>query len=172
PTGCASRIVCPYHGFTFGLDGALLAGKPAGDRPFPGLSPLRTGTLHGFVFVSLDPGAAPIERALAGAPSWLGALPRLPRARSVRWETRANWKLCIENFQESHHFALVHRTLEALTPCARSASVLGDGPWFTGIMDLVPSAETVSASGKRSGRPFIAPEEARRRVYDAHLLPA
>jgi glycine betaine catabolism A len=171
PSGCASRIVCPYHGFTFGLDGALLAGKAAGDTPIANLSPLLAGSFHGFLFVSLDPDAIPVDRALAEAPSWLAALPRLRRARSVRWETRANWKLCVENFQESHHFALVHRTLEALTPCVRAASVLGDGPWFTGIMDLVPGAETVSKSGKRSGRPFIAPEEARRRVFDAHLFP-
>jgi Rieske 2Fe-2S family protein len=170
-SGCAVRIECPYHGLAFGLDGA-----PVVDGPFPGLSEVPVGVLHGFLFVSLGvslgPGAVPIEGALGrGAPPWLAQLPRLRRVRRARWETRANWKLCVENFQESHHFPRVHPALEALTPCESSASVLGDGPWLTGIMDLVPSAETVSKSGQRRGRPFIAPEGWRRRVHDAHLFP-
>src|SRR5262249_33780772 len=49
--------------------------------------------------------------------------------------------------------------------------VLGDGPWLTGIMDIVASAETVSTSGRRDGRPFIAPPDAHRRVFDALLFP-
>ena len=164
--GRATRIECPYHGFAFGLDGTSLAsGKP-------GLTTVRAGTLAGFVFVSLGADAPPIERALGdGAPRWLAELPALRRVRRARWETRANWKLCVENFQESHHFARVHPALEALTPCDRAASVLGDGPWFTGIMDIVASAETVSKSGQRKGRPFIAPTAMRRRVFDAHLFP-
>ena len=170
-SGCAARITCPYHGFSFGLDGAPFCGPAAGDDPIPGLAPVQVGTLHGFLFVSLDPEALPLDRALSGAPPWLGQLPRLRLARRARWETRANWKLCVENFQESHHFPRVHPALEALTPSARARAVLGDGPWFTGIMDIVDGAETVSQSGKRRGRPFIAPEETRRRVFDAHLFP-
>jgi Rieske 2Fe-2S family protein len=164
--GSAARIECPYHGLAFGLDGA-----PEGEG-LRGLSVVPAAVWHGFLFVSLDPDAVPVDRALRrGAPPWIAQLPRLRRVRRARWETRANWKLCVENFQESHHFPRIHPALEALTPCASSASVLGDGPWFTGIMDLVASAETVSKSGRRSGRPFIAPEGSRRRVHDAHLFP-
>lgn len=169
--GCEKRFQCPYHGFTFGLDGALKYGKAAGELSIPDLTPVAAGVLHGFVFVSLDPEAQPLDRALAGAPSWLARLPPLRRVRRTSWETRANWKLCVENFQESHHFPRIHPALEALTPSERAQSVLGDGPWLTGIMDLVDGAETVSRSGRRKGRPFIAPEEARRRVFDAHLFP-
>lgn len=157
PSGCASRLVCPYHGLAFGLDGARITPDAAfpssSGSPFPGLSPVRVEALHGFLFVSLDPDALPVASALAGAPPWLAALPPLRLARRARWETRANWKLCVENFQESHHFPCIHPALEALTPCDRAASVLGDGPWLTGIMDLVPSAETVSKSGHLRGRP-------------------
>jgi Rieske 2Fe-2S family protein len=166
--GPTARIECPYHGFAFGLDGARL-GR---DDRFPGLSQVKVGALAGFLFVSLDDEAPEISGALAdGAPPWLAELPQLRRVRRVRWETRANWKLCVENFQESHHFSRVHPSLEALTPCDRSTSVLGDGPWFTGIMDIVPGVETVSKSGRRCGRPFVASEDMRRRVFDAHLFP-
>jgi Rieske 2Fe-2S family protein len=171
PSGCGARFTCPYHGFSFALDGAPSCGRAAGDEPIPGLSPVRVGSLHGFLFVCLDEEAPPLDRALAGAPAWLGQLPRLRRVGRARWETRANWKLVVQNFQESHHFPLVHPSLEALTPSARARSELGDGPWFTGIMDIVGSAETVSKSGRLGLRPFIAPEEARRRVFDAHLFP-
>jgi Rieske 2Fe-2S family protein len=167
-SGCDRRIECPYHGFAFALDGAAVA--PAGQRS--GLAPVRVEVLAGFVFVSLDPEAPSLAHAVGkGAPAWLAALPPLRRVRRARWETAANWKLCVENFQESHHFARVHPALEALTPSAGASCVLGDGPWFTGIMELVRGAETVSTSGLRNGRPFIAPEEARRRVFDAHLFP-
>ena len=163
-SGCAARFECPYHGLAFELDGRSAAGSSP-------LAAVRVASLHGFLFVCLNPGAPAIERALAGAPPWLGRLPRLRRVRRARWETRANWKLCVENFQESHHFPLVHPALEALTPCQSSASVLGDGPWFTGIIDLVAGAETVSKSGRRNGRPLLLADEARRRVFDAHLFP-
>jgi len=164
-SGCVARLECPYHGFAVGLDGAPI------HHALPGLTPVRAGALHGLLFVCLDAEAPALARALAGAPPWLAQLPRLRRVRRVRWETRANWKLCVENFQEAHHFPVIHPALEALTPCQSSASVLGDGPWFTGIMDLVEGAETVSKSGRRNGRLFIAPEDARRRVCDAHLFP-
>lgn len=55
--GCASRLVCPYHGFTFGLDGGLVSGRVAGERAMPGLTAVRAAALHGFLFVCLDPEA-------------------------------------------------------------------------------------------------------------------
>lgn len=166
------RIECPYHGLAFALDGAPLTTlKTNRGEAFGGLAPVRVATYRGLVFVCLDSAAPDIESALAGAPAWLAELPPLRRARRVRWETRANWKLVIENFQESHHFPGVHAALEALTPASRSSSVIGDGLWLGGTMDLAGEAETVSLSGKLDGRPRIAPEGARGRVLDALLFP-
>jgi Rieske 2Fe-2S family protein len=174
PCGKSEHLACPYHRWTYGLDGALRTAAGAWPKLDPrdaGLVPVRLAIWQGFLFVNLDPGAPDLDRALAGAPAWLAALPPLRRIGSARYEVRANWKLCVENFQESHHFPLVHAALEALTPCERASSVLGDGPWLGGVMDIVDGAETVSASGKRTHRPFLVPEDARRRVCDAHLFP-
>ena len=170
----AGTLACPYHRWTYALDGALRSspGAWAGiDRASHGLRPARVSAWRGFLFVCLDPDAPALIHALGEVPPWLAALPPLRLAHRARYEVRANWKLCVENFQESHHFPLVHPALEALTPCERAASVLGDGPWLGGVMDLVPGAETVSPSGGRAHRPFIVPEDARRRVFDAHLFP-
>jgi glycine betaine catabolism A len=139
---------------------------PAGD-----LVAVRVATFGGFVFVQLDPDAPDLDEALGDVPPWLASLPPLRLAGRRRYEVLANWKLCVENFQESHHFPLVHPSLEALTPTDRARSVLGDGPWLGGVMDLVDGRETVSASGTRMDRPWIVPEE-RRRVFDAHLFPS
>ncbi|MFT3764164.1 MAG: aromatic ring-hydroxylating dioxygenase subunit alpha [Minicystis sp.] len=174
PCGRAEALACPYHRWTYALDGALRAApgaRPGLDRGDAGLVPVRLAAYGGLLFVNLDPGAPDLDRALAGAPPWLAALPPLKRVGHARYEVRANWKLCVENFQESHHFPLVHPALEAITPTARAASVLGDGPWLGGLMDIDPAAETVSRSGRLHGRPFLVPEDARRRVCDAHLFP-
>jgi glycine betaine catabolism A len=168
-------IECPYHGWTYELSGALSAAPhapPGFDLRAHGLRPVKLEAWQGFLFVTLDPEAPSIERALSGAPPWLSrALPPLRRGQRSAYEVRANWKLIVENFQESHHFPLVHPALDHLTPCDDAQSVLSDGPWLGGIMDLIPDAETVSKSGKRGGRPFLSPEGERRRVFDAMLFP-
>jgi Rieske 2Fe-2S family protein len=174
-SGQAPSIACPYHRWTWSLDGALhtcVGAWPNLDRAAAGLVPVRLATWNGLLFVNLAPEAPPLERALSPLPAWLGSLPPLRRIGAGRWEIRANWKLVVENFQESHHFPRVHPELEAQTPCEQASSVLGDGPWLSGLMDLLPSRETVSTSGQLLGRPFLVPEPERRRVADAHLFPA
>ena len=170
PCGRAESIACPYHRWIYGLDGALSIAH--GARETGDLVGVRVDTWRGFVFVNLDDDAPPLDEATAGAPAWLEDLPPLRRLGGARYEVRANWKLCVQNFQESHHFPLVHPALERLTPTDRARSVIGEGPWLGGIMDLAGEAETVSKSGQLLGRPRIVPEGARRLVHDAHLFPA
>lgn len=169
PCGRAEALACPYHQWVYGLDGRLRSAP--GARDTADLVPVRVASWSGFLFVNLDPDAADLDDAIAGAPPWLASLPPLRLAGRAVHEVRANWKLCVENFQESHHFPLVHPGLEALTPMERATSVIGDGPWLGGVMEIIGGAETVSASGRRHGRPFLVPEDARRRVLDAHLFP-
>lgn len=173
--GRLSRITCPYHGWTYELSGALAEAPhmpKAFDRSAHGLCPVKVASWQGFLFLNLDPEAPAIEGALLGAPPWLSRrLPPLRRGRRVEYEVAANWKLVVENFQESHHFPTVHPALHHLTPCEDAVSVLSDGPWLGGIMDLIPDAETVSKSKRRADRPFLSPEGERRRVFDAMLFP-
>lgn len=178
--GRAAEIRCPYHGWTYELSGALreapgTEGIEGFAREEQGLSPVRAGAWKGFSFVSLDPAAPPLEEHLSTPPPRLAraGLDHLRLGRRVEYTTAANWKLCVENFQESHHFPGVHPGLERLTPAARAESVLSDGPWLGGVMDLAGGAETVSLDGRLHGRPLLAGtrDDERRQVFDALLFP-
>jgi Rieske 2Fe-2S family protein len=116
------------------------------------------------------------EAAGAGPslPPWLlrahlGAVRRVHLATHV---VAANWKLLVGNFQEAHHFPRVHPGLEQRTPFCTSASVIPEhDDWLGGTMELSPGLETVSGSGLRDDRPFLASAEDRGRVHDAWVAP-
>lgn len=166
--GATERFVCPYHGFAFQLDGRACAKTDD-------LTPVRMETLHGFVFVTLAPEAPPLADALGLLPPWFARadLSKLRRARRVAYDIAADWKIVVENFQESLHFPTVHPALEALTPSARAETWMPEtrSAFLGGIMSLVPEAETVSLEGRRNGRPWLVPEEDRRLVHDAMGFP-
>lgn len=168
--GRAARLECPYHGWTYELDGRLVRAPfaPAGSsRDELALVPAQTALWQGFVFVALD-GTSPF--AIGEAPPWLESapIPTLRRGRRTSWDVLANWKLLVDNFQESHHFPRVHRELERLTPTERAFSWLPrSGPWLGGTMEI-HEAETVSDGGSTRGRPRISEAG---KVYDAMLFP-
>jgi len=115
----ARGFACPYHAWSYGLDGALLAvphvtGFP-GVEPGSGagLVPLPTACAAGFVWISLDPGRAPLDPV-----AWLGPLAAeleglgLP-AHHVhdprRLELAQNWKLAADGALETYHLRATHR---------------------------------------------------------------
>jgi Rieske 2Fe-2S family protein len=180
-SGRSAAIRCPYHGWTWELSGALREAPHTGslqgfDAADQGLAPARVEIWQGFVFVTLDEGSPPLGASLHPAPPRLAgmSLLHLRLGRRRRYSVAANWKLLVENFQESLHFSAIHPGLERLTPSARADSVLGDGPWLGGTMDIVDGRETVSMDGLLHGRPLLAgtgPND-QRRVFDALLFPA
>jgi Rieske 2Fe-2S family protein len=174
--GRAGSLRCPYHGWTYRLDGAVTRapGWPPGlPREGLDLAPMRLDTWGGLAFACADPAAPPLREA--EAPPWLAEAPLdlLVRAHEAEHEVAANWKLLAQNFQESLHFASTHPALERLTPSGRATSWSGSslGPWLGGVMPLAPHAETVSLSGELSGRVPVVPPERRTAVHDALLFP-
>ncbi len=173
------EVRCPYHGFSYDTLGRSLAtpglARPSGERAraLCDLARAEVGSFAGVVFVRLAPAAEGASAPSEAGPPWLSPrrLGALRRARRVDYEVRANWKIVVGNFQESHHFPLVHPELEARTPFARSSSVIDAPSWLGGHMDLVEGLETVSESGRRLGRPFVAAPEDRARVSDALVFP-
>ena len=119
--GRVARITCPYHAWVYRLDGSLVGGPylhdttEADGRPFDpaahALGAVRVEEWEGFVFVNLDPDAAPLAPRLAG----LGEVVRrfdMASYETVRdevdvWST--NWKLLVENFMDAYHVFQVHR---------------------------------------------------------------
>ena len=124
PCNVGPAIQCPYHSWTYRLDGALhiapyFGGRdpravPAGfDRAEHGLVPVRLATWHDWVFVNLSGTAPPIEDFVAPLQRHLGGLD-LSRMKHVvtidLGEIAANWKLLMENFIEPYHVPFVHAT--------------------------------------------------------------
>jgi Rieske 2Fe-2S family protein len=168
------EIACPYHGFTYATDGRLLR------APSPPLGVIRDNVSLDRIEVSTSPVGvvfatiAPLsERRGVAMPPWVERikLGSLVRARTSEHEVRANWKTIVGNFQESHHFPLVHPSLEARTPWKRSTSVTHGDWWLGGEMELVENVETVSESGKLSGRALISDAEDARHILDALVFP-
>jgi Rieske 2Fe-2S family protein len=130
--GNAKFLVCPYHGWTYGLDGALLAARhmgPGFDSGAHGLKPVHLRVIEGLVFVSLAEtplGLSNVEATLRdcfGPYGWADA--RV--AHRARYAITANWKLAVENYLECYHCGPSHpeySRLHALEqPTARIAAL-------------------------------------------------
>jgi phenylpropionate dioxygenase-like ring-hydroxylating dioxygenase large terminal subunit len=108
--GCEKAFMCPYHGWTYDLDGRLRHvphehGFPGLDKSARGLVPVETVERHGLVFVTQDaPGVADAD--LDRLPPLLGPGYRL-LATDER-EVPANWKILVEGFLEGYHIRSTH----------------------------------------------------------------
>ena len=117
-SGSTRVVVCPYHAWTYELTGGLRSGpniKAAGiDRDTVCLTSVRTEDFHGFIFVNLDPDAAPMDHWFPGVRAELAAfVPQIDDLQQLEWvevEERCNWKVSVENYSECYHCALNHPT--------------------------------------------------------------
>jgi len=152
--GRRETLQCPYHAWTYALDGRLRA-APRSDRESGfetdelGLVPIHVGTWGPFVFVNPDPDAASLADALGDVPSRLAEVLDV-NALEFRFRTEfeldANWKIACENFLECYHCAVAH-------------------PGFTAAVDVSPDAYRLEANGlvssqfgplRRNGDSFLA----------------
>jgi choline monooxygenase len=110
-------IQCPYHAWTYGLDGRLRAAPrsdddPAFDPSRMGLVPVAVGTWGPFVFANPDPQAETLSCALADLPAVVAErgldIDSLRFTRRVHYEIRANWKIAVENYLECYHCPVNH----------------------------------------------------------------
>lgn len=116
--GRVHRFRCPYHGFTWNLDGTLCEIPSAWDFPDVDeadfcLPEAQVGTWGGFVFVNPDPEAAPLEEYLEDLPWHFADWPldeRYLKAHIVR-VMPCNWKVALEAFIEAYHTMAVHPQL-------------------------------------------------------------
>jgi phenylpropionate dioxygenase-like ring-hydroxylating dioxygenase large terminal subunit len=110
-----SELKCPYHGFTWNLDGSLAKIPAKWDFSHVKDSELslpeaRVECWGGFVFINRDAEAPPLADYLANLPEHFSAWPRddVYLAIHLRKTIRANWKGCIEGFIEAFHVAELH----------------------------------------------------------------
>jgi choline monooxygenase len=135
--GRRETLQCPYHAWTYGLDGRLRAAPRSDleegfDRDDLGLLPVQVGTWGPFVFVNPDAQAPPLEEALGPMPQHVAELgldvDSLEFRLRSEFELEANWKICCENFLECYHCQLVHPDLsEAIDVSADGYGLETDG---------------------------------------------
>ena len=147
-------LVCPYHGWSYGLDGSLkTTPRIELDKQRYQLVELPCVDWHGWLFVN----------ALGDAPSFeehLGTLDNLvrpydPGSLVVRarheYQVHANWKIVAENYHECYHCPLIHPELCAVSPPSSGSNWHEPGSWVGGSMELREFAETMSHDGKSYG---------------------
>ena len=138
-SGTRKVLQCPYHAWTYGLDGALLSAprldrEEGGSTDGLGLVRLGVGTWGPFVFVNPDPEPSELSDFLGDVPERIADagvdvddLRFLERFES---EIEANWKICAENYLECYHCPTAH-------------------PGFSAVVDVSPSAYGLEARGGR-----------------------
>lgn len=156
--GHAAAIQCPYHAWTYGLDGRLL-GAPHMDT-VPGfkkgdysLHTVNLGLWEGLIFVSLAENPASLEQAFAPLEGKFSHwnLPQLRSARRIVYEVRANWKLVFQNYSECYHCPGVHPALARVSPYDSAENDLCEGPFLGGFMEIAQGA-SLTMSGKACAR--------------------
>jgi choline monooxygenase len=157
--GSCRSIVCPYHGWSYGLDGRLLSApgmQQARDFRLEdnGLVELKLERMGGLMWVSLEPEPPPFGTYLGDLPLKLApyGLDDLVLARRTKHDVACNWKVYVENFMDYYHTPIVHRATLArgnLSVYHRDLPTLdrGDGDYLIlyarhqGSAALLPGAE-------------------------------
>src|SRR3954466_871661 len=115
--GCGSRKLfrCGYHGWTYGLDGALIsATEIEGVKDFRAdefaLAPVRIDEWFNLVFVNLDPDARPLRECLGELPTQVEKFPfgEMKLFERRTYDMKCNWKTYVDNYLEGYHLPSVH----------------------------------------------------------------
>jgi Rieske 2Fe-2S family protein len=172
-----STIRCPYHAWSYGLDGRLLgapnmadvAGFDRADYP---LVPVALTQWEGFVFLNFADPAPAFDEAFAAIldrfTPW--RLPRLVRAASVSYEVAANWKLLFENYCECNHCPVIHPALNQLTPYQGADNDLTEGEILGGPMQIETPEGSMTQTGHLCGPPLVS-GPLRQQVYYYTIFP-
>jgi Rieske 2Fe-2S family protein len=166
-------VQCPYHAWTYDLDGSLRIAPRAGDGidvESRGLVEVPAAEWGGWAFVHLAGDAVPFDEHLGDlaeiAAPW--GCDELVVGVGERYEIAANWKLLAENYHECYHCPLIHPELCRVTEAASGRNLReANGAFLGGTMAIRPDAETMSMTGSLVGsvRPGLEAERRRQVVY-------
>ena len=175
----AKSIQCPYHAWTYGLDGKLM-GAPhmqEGEQFKKADCALPQANVHvweGFIFISLAKNPEPFEvqmEALIGKFSdW--RMGELRIAKHIKYELDCNWKLILQNYQECYHCPGVHPELTKLTPVQSAQHDYSKGAVIGGFMDLTKERGSMTMDGKAAAPPICdVSGEDLQRIYYYSIFP-
>ncbi|TVT45976.1 aromatic ring-hydroxylating dioxygenase subunit alpha [Amycolatopsis rhizosphaerae] len=166
PQGQANGFTCPYHAWSYGLDGTLRGiPYPEGyegvlDKKDLSLRRLRTESYGGMVFATFDDHIEPLTDFLGDAKLWLDRFMKQGGGYPIKvlgrhqFRFRGNWKIQLENTTDGYHFPIVHRSWMAsvdaetadmmsfMTDPAAITHALGNGH---SVMQMVPAHSDLDA---------------------------
>jgi Rieske 2Fe-2S family protein len=180
--GHASAIQCPYHAWTYGLDGRLIGAPhmdevPGFDKAEYSLHPVNLELWEGFMFVNLadsgpltsilSQGERRKQSGYVSLEKWFAPLAGkftdwnmsiLRPAKRIDYDVRANWKLMFENYSECYHCPGVHPILSKISPYDSAENDLAEGPFLGGFMKINPG-KSLSMSGNACALPIEHDQE-------------
>jgi len=173
-------IRCPYHSWTYTLDGALrtapfLDESDGLDRRGFSLHPVGIDTWGGFFFLNLTPDEAAdrgqtLAAQLGPVPDRLRRYPLadLREAHRISYPVQANWKVMLENYNECYHCGPVHPELCRLVPAfkQRGGAALD---WERGIPHR-EGAWTFTGTGTTTRAPFLGLDDDERIRHKGELI--
>jgi carnitine monooxygenase subunit len=140
--GCRETLQCPYHAWTYELDGTLRRAprserEPEFDPAGLSLLPVAVDTWGPFVFVNPDINAGPLHEALEGVPKMVADgrldLDNVRFHSHHEWEQQVNWKVALENYLECYHCPVAH-------------------PGFSKLIDVDPDSYDLIAGERTSSQ--------------------
>ncbi len=178
---CGARIVCPYHAWTYGLDGRLVgAPQRAEYEPFDpskfNLVSVEVGTCGGFVFVrtggggeSFETFSAPMQEEFA----LYRTVEMTALGRIALRERACNWKVATDNYVDALHLPVAHEGLNSLVGDSYRLTIRDDGAYHI-FSEIAPRAnQGRSVRAYERFLPVVAhlPEERRRAWVYLKLWP-
>ncbi len=156
--GTAQHLRCPYHGWTYGLDGSLkgapeFAGVCNFDRAANGLVPVRVAAWEQFVFVNLDSNAPALTDFLEDLPARVAPLGmgELRFFARKSYTLACNWKVYVDNYLDGgYHVPHLHKGLNSVLDY-REYTIENSRHYSLQSSPMVASGEHVSVAATRTG---------------------
>jgi len=174
--GHAAAIQCPYHAWTYRLDGRLIGAPhmdevPGFDKADYSLRAVNLALWGGFIFINLDENAMPLEEWFAPLNGkfshWNMSI--LQPAKRIEYDVQANWKLMFENYSECYHCPGVHPQLQKVSPYDSAENDLREGPFLGGFMKINPG-KSLTMSGNACAA-FVGKIENLQQVFYYSIFP-
>src|SRR6201997_1777056 len=158
PCGSASILHCPYHGWNYGLDGSLKGmpefdGVRGFDRKDNGLVPVKVDVWEQFVFVNMDPAAAPLRGFLGGLVKRVAplGLTKLHYFTTRVYDIHCNWKVFIDNYLDGgYHVPHLHKGLNSVLDY-KQYTIENEDRYCLQSSPVVRSDEDAATSAVRQG---------------------
>lgn len=171
----AARIQCPYHGWTYGLDGKLLGAPHMEEAEFRRedypLHTVHTDVWDGHIFLNLAAHPKPLAAQLADLPEKFAAwnMQDLRVYKRREYEVKANWKLIVLNYNECLHCPILHPLLSRISDYMSGNNDAPQPSYIGGAMEFRGGAQTMSLDGqrRRAYLPGLSGEQCKHVLYYA-----